>query len=160
MEVEAVVRAVEQAPSLEAACRNLGPAIELPGVLRWARRRVQTVHAALHALKGLLPDRFPCPATLAAFATCLGVLEVLVALRPIGEPFRRTCPPHSDFSPGIRGGAGAAVPATETGWTGPAGGGGVGLRLAGTGPALHGASPSCTIPIPIAVRASACFATG
>jgi hypothetical protein len=87
VEVEAVVRAVEQAPSLEAACRNLRPDIELPGVLRWARRRVQTVHAALHALKGLLPDRFPCPATLAAFATCLGVLEVLVALRPIGEPF-------------------------------------------------------------------------
>ena len=59
-EVEAVVRAVEQAPSLEAACRNLRPDIELPGVLRWARRRVQAVHAALQALKGLLPDRFPC----------------------------------------------------------------------------------------------------
>jgi hypothetical protein len=86
-EIDAVVRAVEQAPSLEAACRNLRPAIELPGVLRWARRRVQAVHAALHALKGLLPERFPCSATLAAFATCLGVLEVLVALRPIGEPF-------------------------------------------------------------------------
>ncbi len=86
-EVEAVVRAAEQAPSLEAACRDLRPDIELPGVLRWARRRVQAVHAALHALKGLLPERFPCSATLAAFATCLGVLEVLVALRPIGEPF-------------------------------------------------------------------------
>ena len=82
-----MVRAVEQAPSLEAACRNLRPEIELPGVLRWARRRVQAVQAVLQAFKGLLPDRFPCPATLAAFATCLGVLEVLVALRPIGEPF-------------------------------------------------------------------------
>jgi hypothetical protein len=86
-EVEAVVRAAEQAPSLEAACRKLHPAIELPGVLRWARRRVQAVQAALQALKGLLPDRFPCPATLAAFAVCLGVAQVLVAMRPIGEPF-------------------------------------------------------------------------
>ena len=59
-EVEAVVRAVEQAPSLEAACQELRPDIELPGVLRWARRRVQAVHAALQALKGLLPEQFPC----------------------------------------------------------------------------------------------------
>ena len=86
-EVEAVVRAVEQAPSLEAACRGLRPAIELPGVLRWVRRRVQAVHAALQALKGLLPERFPCVPTLAAFAVCLGVTEALLALRPIGEPF-------------------------------------------------------------------------
>ncbi|HYN79237.1 MAG TPA: hypothetical protein VES73_15750 [Lamprocystis sp. (in: g-proteobacteria)] len=86
-EVEAVVRAAEQGPSLEAACRDLRPDIELPGVLRWARRRVQAVHAALQALKGLLPHRFPCPATLAAFAVCLGVAQVLVAMRPIGEPF-------------------------------------------------------------------------
>jgi hypothetical protein len=98
-EVEALVRAVEQAPSLEAACRNRRPAIELPGVLRWARRRVQAVHTALHALKGLLPERFPCSATLAAFATCLGVLEVLVALRPIGEPFLANMPTPLGFLP-------------------------------------------------------------
>jgi hypothetical protein len=86
-EVEAVVRAVEQAPSLEAACEELRPDIELPGVLRWARRRVRAVQAALHALKGLLPERFPCAPTLLAFAACLGVSAVLLALRPIGEPF-------------------------------------------------------------------------
>ena len=86
-EVEAVVRAVEQAPSQEAACQGLRPDIELPGVLRWVRRRVQAVHAALQALKGLLPERFACAPTLGAFAICLGVSEVLLALRPIGEPF-------------------------------------------------------------------------
>ena len=53
-------------------------------LLRWARRRVQAV---LQAFKGLLPDRFPCVATLLAFAAWLGVSEVLVALRPLGEPF-------------------------------------------------------------------------
>jgi hypothetical protein len=86
-EVENVVRAAEQAPSLEAACQDLRPDIELPGVLRWVRRRVQAVHVALQALKGLLPSPFPCPVTLAAFAACRSVAEVLVALGPIGTPF-------------------------------------------------------------------------
>ncbi len=107
-EVEALVRAVEQAPSLEAACQDLRPDIELPGVLRWARRRVQAVHAALQALKGLLPHQFPCPATLAAFAACLGVAEVLVALRPIGAPFLQNLSTPLGFIPrripGDRGG--------------------------------------------------------
>jgi hypothetical protein len=98
-EVEAVVRAAEQAPSLEAACQDLRPEIELPGVLRWARRRVQAVQAALQALKGLLPQQFPCPATLAAFAACLGVTEVLVALRPIGETFLQNLPSPFGFMP-------------------------------------------------------------
>jgi hypothetical protein len=88
-EVEAAVRALEQAPSQEAACEGLRPDIELPGVLRWARRRVQ---AALQTLKGLLPERFPCAPTLVAFATCLGVAEVLLALRPIAEPFLQQLP--------------------------------------------------------------------
>ncbi len=98
-EVEALVRAVEQAPSLEAACRDLRPDIELPGVLRWARRRVLAVHAALQTLKGLLPHQFSCPATLAAFAACLGVAEVLVALRPIGEPFLQNLSTPLGFRP-------------------------------------------------------------
>jgi hypothetical protein len=98
-EVEAVVRAAEQAPSLEAACRDLRPAIELPGVLRWARRRVQAVQAALQALKGLLPDRFSCVLTLLAFAACLGVTEVLVAMRPIGEPFLANLSTPLGFQP-------------------------------------------------------------
>ena len=105
-----MVRAVEQAPSLEAACRNLRPDIELPGVLRWARRRVQAVQAVLQAFKGLLPDRFPCRCHAAAFAACLGVSEVLVALRPIGEPFLANVSTPLGFLPrrpqgGGRGGA-------------------------------------------------------
>jgi hypothetical protein len=98
-EVEAVVCAVEQASSLEAACQELRRDIELPGVLRWARRRVQAVRAALHALKGLLPERFPCAPTLLAFAACLGVTEVLLALRPIGEPFLQNLSSPLGFRP-------------------------------------------------------------
>jgi hypothetical protein len=72
-EVEAVVRGAEQAPSREAACAGLRLDIELPGALRWMGRRVQSVHSALHLLKGLLPERFSgCEPTLTAFGERLG----------------------------------------------------------------------------------------
>ena len=133
-EVEAVVRQVEQAPSLEAACRDLRPAIELPGVLRW----VQAVHAALQALKGLWPERFPCVPTLAAFAVCLGGTEVLVALRPIGEPFLQNLSNPLGFHPRRTPGGGLGKrPPTPWG-AGPAEVGGVGSRLAGMWPASPG----------------------
>jgi hypothetical protein len=87
-ELEAVVGAVEQARSLEAACADLRLEIELPGVLRWVRRRVQSVHASLHLLKGILPERFEsCEPTLDAFAARLGVEGVLVRLRQIAAPY-------------------------------------------------------------------------
>jgi hypothetical protein len=56
--VEAVVRAAEQAPSLEALCRHQRLDIELPGASRWVRRRAQDVHSALHRIKGVLGDTF------------------------------------------------------------------------------------------------------
>lgn len=140
-EVEAVVRAVEQAPSLEAACRDLRPDIELPGVLRWARRRMQAVREALHALKGLLPEQFPCAPTLLAFAACLGVAEVLLALRPIGEPFLQHLSSPLGFRPRRMPGAGLGKRPPTAGGAGPAGAPGVGSRLAGTWPARPGAPP-------------------
>jgi hypothetical protein len=88
VELEALVRGVEQARSLEVACADLRLEIELPGVLRWVRRRVQSVHAALHLLKGILPERFEgCESTLGGFAACLGVEAVLVRLRQIAAPY-------------------------------------------------------------------------
>ena len=83
-ELEAVVTQVEQASSLEAACASLRPEIELPGVLRWARRRVQAVHCALTVLKGLMPEHFStCEPTLLSFARHLGVDTILPTLRSI-----------------------------------------------------------------------------
>lgn len=98
-EVEAVVLAAEQAPSLEVAARELRPDVDLPGILRWTRRRVQAVRAALQTLKGLLPEQFPCAPTLLAFAACLGVSEVLLALRAIGEPFLQELSAPLGFRP-------------------------------------------------------------
>jgi len=99
-EVEAVVRAVEQAPSQTAACATLRLEIELPGVQRFITRRVQAVHQALVVIKGLVPERFgPCGPTLLAFALVLGVSDVLVALRGIAEPGLHQLPTPLGFSP-------------------------------------------------------------
>jgi len=99
-EVEAVVRVAEQAAGLEAACQGLRLDIELPGALRWVRRRVQGVHASLHLLKGLRPDLLAtCRPTLTAFAEHLGVGAVLGALRQIAAAFLRRLPAPLGFVP-------------------------------------------------------------
>jgi hypothetical protein len=106
-EVESVVRIAEQAPALEAACGTLRLDIELPGALRWVGRRVQAVHAALHLLRGLLPECFGgCEATVAAFGERLGVAEVLVALRGIAEALLPMLPKPLGFCPRPRPGGG------------------------------------------------------
>jgi hypothetical protein len=95
-ELEALVRAVEQAPSQASACAQLRLEIELPGVERWVGRRVASVHAALH----LLPEVFGgCAPTLAAFGERLGVADVLVALRGIAEAFLANLPEPLEFVP-------------------------------------------------------------
>ena len=99
-EVEAVVAAVEQAKSLEAACANLRLAIGLPGVLRWVRRRVQAIHGLLNTLKGLMPERFAgCAPRLDAFAERLGVEGVLPALRQIAALHLAALPAPLGFNP-------------------------------------------------------------
>jgi hypothetical protein len=88
IEVEAVVKRVEQAGSLEAACSTLRLDIYLPGALRWVRRRVQAIHASLSVLMGLMPERFSgCEPRLSCFAGHLGVVNVLPVLRQIAAPF-------------------------------------------------------------------------
>ena len=103
-----MVCAVEQAAGVEAACEELRLDIELPGALRWLRRRVQAVHASLHLLKGLLPELFaPLPTTLTAFAERLGVGAVLRALRQIGAAFLQQLPAPLGFAPRPQAGSGA-----------------------------------------------------
>jgi hypothetical protein len=99
-EVEALVSHVEQARSLEAACADLRLEIELPGVLRWVRRRVQAIHASLNTLKGLMPERFAgCEPRLGAFAERLGVDALLPVLRQIAAPHLAFLPAPLGFSP-------------------------------------------------------------
>jgi hypothetical protein len=110
--LEGLVRAAEQAPSLEALCAEQRLDIELPGALRWIRRRVQDVHSALHRIKGLLGEAFArVEPTLTAFAAHLGVRAVLVALRGIAAAWGwASCPSRSDSRPGAAGAAGRDSP--------------------------------------------------
>jgi hypothetical protein len=55
-EVERVVAVVEALPSVEAAADKLRPDIELPGAVRWVRRRLGPVRAVLLALVTLVPE--------------------------------------------------------------------------------------------------------
>lgn len=72
-EVEQVVAAVEAAPSIEAAAAKLRPDVELPGAVRWVRRRLRTVRAALLALVTMAPERFTaCPPSLRDVGARLG----------------------------------------------------------------------------------------
>jgi len=98
LEIETVVRTVEQAQSLEAAADRLRPDIELPGAVRWTRRRVRAVHRALTALRGVLPEQFAsCPLKLDAFAERLGVEVVLPELRAVAAEFLPQLPAPLGF---------------------------------------------------------------
>jgi hypothetical protein len=98
VELESLLRQVEQAPSLAAACTDLRPEIELPGVLRWVRWRVQAVYSILIILKGLMPAVFQiCEPTLQSFASQLGIDPVLPALRSIAAPWLHRLPPPLGF---------------------------------------------------------------
>jgi hypothetical protein len=99
-ELEAVVAQVEQGRNLEATCSQLRLDIELPGALRWVRRRVQAVQATLLILRGLVPAVFQaCEPTLQSFACHLGVDPVLPALRSIAMPWLPVLPPPLGLRP-------------------------------------------------------------
>ena len=99
-ELEAVVAAAEQASSRESLANRLRLDIELPGALRWLRRRLQAVYAALHLLKGLMPERFASAwPTLEGFRSCLGVDVVLLALREVAAAHLPNLPPPLGFRP-------------------------------------------------------------
>jgi hypothetical protein len=100
VDVDAAVRTYEAASTWEAAADQLQPDTGLQAVLRWLRRRVASVHAALHAVIGLHPDRFAgCSPTLAAFGAVLKVPCVLVALREIAAASLDRLPPPLGFGP-------------------------------------------------------------
>jgi hypothetical protein len=83
-EVEQVVVEVEGSASVEAAASRLRPDIDLPGAVRWVRRRLTGVRAALLALVTLVPERAGTRPELVAARAELSTERALVALREIG----------------------------------------------------------------------------
>ena len=104
--LEGAVRRIEAAPSLEAAVRDERCEIELPGVVRFFRRRVLATHRALRAIKGLYPDTFAAVLpTVTDFArvldgeSVLGIESVLVRLREIALRHLAMLPAPLGFNP-------------------------------------------------------------
>ena len=82
------------------AVEHLRPEINLPGVIRWTRRRVQAVHGTLSTVRGLMPERLAgCEPTLRAFRRHLNTESVLVELRSLTGTHLRALPPPLGFRP-------------------------------------------------------------
>ena len=82
LHIEEAVAAVEQGTSIESTAGGLRSNVDLPGAVRWTRRRLRWVSAALHTLAGLLPDVLAgCELTVLAMRSTFGVESVLVHLR-------------------------------------------------------------------------------
>ena len=103
IEIEAAAERCEHSPSLEAAADGYRPEIELPGVLRWLRRRRQAVTITLTLLRGLLPALFADAAlSLSALRRHWGVEWVLPALRALAAGHLQRLPPPLGFRPPLR----------------------------------------------------------
>ena len=104
-DLEAVVVAAEEARSLEAAANELrrpaaDDAVELPGAMRWVRRRVRLVHAVLARVIGLIPDRLAgCAATMVAVRERLKSDSALMKLRGLVSAQLRALPAPLGFQP-------------------------------------------------------------
>jgi hypothetical protein len=99
-EIERVVDIAERSPSIAAASEVARPdddddAVTSISAMRWVRRRVRPIRAALLALITLLPDVLgECEPSLRAIRARLGVEQVLVALRAIAiDHLRALAPP-------------------------------------------------------------------
>lgn len=102
-EVEQVAVTVTAATSLEAAASALRPDIELPGAVRWTRRRASAVRATLVTVVGLLPAVLAgVELTIPAFRSALNVERVLPALRERATAHLVHLPPPVGFGPRTR----------------------------------------------------------
>ncbi len=104
-DLESVVVAAEGSSSLEAAANDVRrDAVELPGALRWVRRRVRLVHDVLARVIGLIPDRLSgCAATMVAVRARLGSAGALMQLRGLVAAQLRMLPSPLGFQPRGRG---------------------------------------------------------
>ena len=100
-DLEAVAVAAEGARSVEAAANALRPdAVELPGALRWVRRRVRLVHNVLVRVIGLIPDCLSgCAVLMGAVRERLASDRALMELRDLVSGQLRALPAPLGFQP-------------------------------------------------------------
>jgi len=85
---------------VEAAAQTLRvEEVELPGALRWLRRRRGGVRAAVLALVTAMPGRLGTVAEVGAIRSVLGTERALVALREIGAAHLHALPHPVGFCP-------------------------------------------------------------
>jgi len=102
--VEEVVAQVERSKSVEAAADSLRSlAISLPSAVRWVRRRLLPVRAALIAMVTLMPQMFAgCLPTVGEARKVLGTTPALVALREVAAARLGALPPPLGFGPRVK----------------------------------------------------------
>jgi hypothetical protein len=106
-ELEQVVEVAEEAPSRERAVAKLRPAeveaaVTLPSALRWLRRRLSAVRAALLAAVTLVPSLAECAPTVSAVRERLGAPEALRALRSVASAYLSAMPAPVGFAARVR----------------------------------------------------------
>ncbi len=96
-ETEEVVALSERIGVEKAAMALRVSEVELPGALRWLRRRRFGVHAALLALITALPGQLGTVAEIEAMRLALAKQRLLVALREIGVGHLQSMPAPLGF---------------------------------------------------------------
>lgn len=108
VDIERVVVAVHharenQGDSLELAARTLRPDIAPESAVRWVRRRLRWVDAALAVLIGLAPDVLAgCEPTMSSVRAALGCECVLVRAREIAAAQLAQMPAPVGFAPLVK----------------------------------------------------------
>lgn len=115
--------AASESMGVEAAAQALRiEEIELPGALRWLRRRRRGVRAAVLALVTAMPGRLGTVAEVRAVRAVLGTDRALVTLRAIGADHLHVLPPPLGFRAPCAGRTGGEPPLQhQTGPDPPAG---------------------------------------
>jgi hypothetical protein len=122
--IEDAVATADAAASQEIAAEALRPDIELPGALRWLRRRRACVGAVLRVMRGLWPERLAGASTLGACRAALGTDAALVAVRARAAAQHRSLPRPVGFGdPAGRGDRNRRRAQHEAGPDPPPGGG-------------------------------------
>jgi hypothetical protein len=101
-DLERVVTQVTAARSIEAAADTLRLDIDLPSAVRWLRRRLTLVRAALVIVAGVLPGLCARDASLVALGEAWGTDRVLVTLRGRLASHLAVLPPPLGVGPRIR----------------------------------------------------------